>query len=330
MIRRLLITCRQYAPLALWGCGDTALAYWYLPERLSLCSSREATDYFGCLADAEALPKYPMDYTAKCRFSGRSLDGLVLLPYGGAIGAQFNPEAAALELLGRWQCALSSNAIDRFDDFLVGATALASRMDQNGRLGYGFQWGSLEPPWYSALAQSRAASVFLRASRCSQDSKYLTLCSDCFKCFSVSEWDGGVGATDLDSRIPFPSEFARSPIGVLNGLMATAIGLAECNRAAIDMGLSPLLRGALMALREFIPRCEVHDWSLYQFSGPDWRWNIQSPRYHRMCVAYLRVLGVLTEDEWFVSRANRWDHMLSTRAVCSAYWRKAIFKLLRR
>lgn len=330
MIQRILLTCRQYSSVVIpWG-RESAQSFWYLRESLGLRDASESARYVECLGRATNLPDYPMDYTAKCAFTVRAEDGLIALPYGQPIGVQFNPEAACLELLGRWRIALDDGSTGCFAHFMAGVAALVARVDETGNLAYRFHWGTNLPPWYSSLAQARAASVFLRADRCCPGNGYADLAVASFNCFALPVEHGGVIALDPIGAVRYATEYAGSPIGVLNGLMAATIGLAECNRAWPQRGLDAPLHDAIAALRVFIPRCERRGWTLYQFCGPDWTWNVHSPRYHRMCVAYLRILGVLTEDVWFAECADRWRRMYTTQAVCVNTAKKVMFKFLRR
>lgn len=317
------------ALLALGNSSSEAARFWYLPERKE---TRKIAGYSCHLAgDSRLLPAYPMDYESKVSFPRDPCSGLVRLRYPNPIGMQFNPEAAAIELLGRWNLALHlAPQPSSLSDFRHGTDALLALQDSQGRFPYTFDWHGLSAPWYSGLAQTRCASVFARAWGAFGDPEYRNACVGCLQSLQVDEFAGGVRSSQSQEIGPFATEYARSPIGVLNGLMAVLIGLLDVN----SMCPSPIVQGLIdenaAALRRAVPRCEIRGWSRYQFLGPQWRANVQSPRYHRMCCDYLSIIGDLKDDPWFSERALRWHAMVSGSKLIRAYLSKAAFKLVYR
>lgn len=317
------------ALLAPGDLSDEAARFWYLPEL------RETRRFIVGPVQTDAgvvrLTGYPMNYESKVAFPRDSSLGLVRLDYPKPTGMQFNPEAAAIELLGRWNIALRLSAgRPSLSEFRSGADALLTMQDSEGRFPYRFDWHGLSAPWYSALAQMRCASVLARAWSAFGTLKYRTACLGCLKPLRVDEFSGGVRSSQSREIGPFATEYSRSPIGVLNGLMAVVIGLLDVESICPSPMIPPLIEENAAALRRAVPRCEIRGWSRYQFLGPQWRINIQSPRYHRMCCDYLAIIGELKHDTWFAERALRWQSMISRPKLAGVYLRKAAFKLMYR
>lgn len=322
-------TASVRALLAPCDSSDAAARFWYLSERRE--PRRIVVRHAQPGGGVGLLTGYPMNYTSKVSFPRDPSLGLVRLRYPNPIGMQFNPEAAAIELLGRWNAALCmSSRLSSLSDFHNGADALLVMQDSEGRFPYSFDWHGLSAPWYSALAQTRCASVFARAWSAFGASEYRTACLGCLKSLRVDEFAGGVRSSQSQEIGAFATEYSRSPIGVLNGLMAVVIGLLDVESICPSPMVPPLIEENAAALRRAVPRCEIRGWSRYQFLGPQWRMNVQSPRYHRMCCDYLAIIGSLKHDPWFAERSLRWQSMVSGPKLAEAYLRKAAFKLIYR
>jgi hypothetical protein len=184
----------------------------------------------------------------------------------------FHPVGAAQAALAALQAGDRQTAVE-----------LADRLDREG-LAYEFRWEwppgeMIEPPWYSAMAQGQALSVYARLN----DER----AHDAYRSLITMQRD--------DGWLP------EMPVGpdILNGHIFAAMGLHDYWRmTGEDEAALPALRVLTDRLNEFR---RVGRTSRYAGSQP------APPKYHAIHVRQLHQLAAVTGMECFVEAADAWD-----------------------
>lgn len=205
----------------------------------------------------------------------------------------------------------------RHQDTRGGWKIMVSRTVAEGQL-------SLEPGWYSAMAQGQAMSLLVRAYARSGRSEYLDSAVLALALFDVSSVDGGVVARFMDQYIWYEEYPTIPPCFVLNGFMYALIGLYDVSvTAPPGEGQSTamrLYRTGVTSLRQMLPLFDTGSGTVYDLrhltlggaAPPNRaRWD-----YHATHVNQLMLLSSLLQtsstdtDEViaaeFKAVANRW------------------------
>jgi hypothetical protein len=264
-----------------------------------------------------------MDYSAKRRYDVTDADGLIALNYGPAIGLQRNPEAA-------FQYALASHDAGDHATFFRYAEAFRDATDSRGRWSYTFDWYRSIAPWHSALAQSRGASVMLRAWLLSGDTRYREAAQAALALFDTPIAEGGFQAMHPKAAVPYLEEYPSQPTGVLNGFLASLFGMWEVGHWLGDQASLAQFERYVASAERMLPYYTTTWWTLYDLD-PDWRLaNVHSPRYHRLATDYLRVLAALAPSAVIAEFRDRWigfdGFFARTRATALKTFKKIVHR----
>ena len=318
-MRKLANLLRNYVTGRVGG-GQSAATFWYLPEPPRVVSAESLAAYE---ASATPSPLYLMDYQAKLRYSVKGSDGLVALDYGPPTGLRFNPEAAA-------QFALACHDAGDRGEFLRYATALFDRRDDRGRWSYDFDFYGSKAPWHSALAQSRGASVLLRAFLLTGETRFRDGALEALSLFDTPIGDGGFVARHPRVGVAYLEEYPAEPKGVLNGFLASLFALWEVGRWLDDAVCRERFARYVESAARMLPCYTTSWWTLYDLD-PEWPLpNVHSPRYHRLATDYLRVLSALSPSPAIREFRDRWTAMAGPLASGRATVLKAVKKVLHR
>ncbi len=318
-MRKLTRLLRNYVTRREDGASSSA-AFWYLPEPPRVHDGESLRAYE---ASAAPSPLYLMDYSAKLRYTVTDSEGLIALNYGRPIGLQRNPEAA-------FQYALACHDAGDHAAFFRYATAFRNAPDARGRWSYSFDWYRSRAPWYSALAQSRGASVMLRAWLLSGDTSYRQAAHAAVALFDTPIEQGGFQAVHPKAGVPYVEEYPSQPTGVLNGFLASLFGLWEMGRWLGDSVSCDRFNRYLASAERMLPHYTTRWWTLYDLD-PDWRFdNVHSPRYHRLATDYLRVLAALAPSRVIAEYRDKWIGFEGLLARAGATGLKAFKKIIHR
>jgi glycosyltransferase involved in cell wall biosynthesis len=226
------------------------------------------------------------------------------------------PAGLAQLALGWWERSLGgeAGAIEAFDD--VGRLLLERAVRQDGALLWPYdvevpKYG-LRPPWFSAMAQGQAASVFVRAAARDDEAADAALRAlrpllDRAVPFVV---DLGAGPVLEEAPTTPPSLVLNGWIYALWGVRDVAVGLGSAEAAS-------LYDESLEALLATLDDYDTGWWSRYSLWS-DGR-DLAKPFYHRIHVAQLEALHALTGVTEFGDVAARWraydTRAAATRAV---------------
>lgn len=318
-MRKLANLLRNYVTRRVGG-GQSAAAFWYLPEPPRVVGAESLSAY---LASAAPSPLYLMDYREKLCYTVKGGDGLIALNYGPPIGIRFNPEAAA-------QYALACHDAGDRAEFLRYAAALCERRDARGRWSYDFDFYRSRAPWHSALAQSRGASVMLRGFLLTGEVRFRDAALEALALFDTAVGEGGFVARHPRAGVPYLEEYPSEPKGVLNGFLASLFGIWEVGRWLDDAACRARFERYVESVERMLPCYTTSWWTLYDLD-PEWPFpNVHSPRYHRLATDYLRVLSVLSPSPVIREFRDRWIAMAGPLAAGRASVLKAFKKVLHR
>lgn len=173
--------------------------------------------------------------------------------------------------------------------------------------GYPFDWTyidrTLRAPWWSAMAQGQALSLFTRLAEVHPEARWDAAVAGTWQSFlqarsSTQQWSNAV----IDGRLYF-EEYAggQKPLQVLNGQIFAMFGVYDYWRQSGDPDAARLLQGAGATVLSMMPRIrKPGDVSYYCVQPvfcqqPSW----QNKKYHEIHSWQLDTLAQLTGDTAF-------------------------------
>ena len=197
--------------------------------------------------------------------------------------------------------------------YLVRAEAQAQRLiDRHLDVGgawfhpYDWVWGAMRPPWYSALGQGYALSLFTRLYELTGDAAYKTAADATFASYLVAGPAKTPWVSDVDSsghlwlqEYPGGCEF------VFNGYMVAALGIYDYYRATADPRALALFQGAATTVVDYAASYRRAGWrSRYCLSS---KLVTASPAYHEVVVQQLLAFFMITGDPRFARWADDFE-----------------------
>jgi hypothetical protein len=305
---------------------NSTSTYWYLPDPPNVRNEKDLERY----AQSWPSPFYLIDYRTRTNFRFESQDGILRLPYAEPLGPQINPEAAFQCALGWHDRHVLDNAPDAREQFINYASHFRASQSAQGDFSYLFDWFESKAPWHSALAQSRGASVMLRAFLLTGDETYATSARRALQRFDVDCEDGGYRAIFTPENVPYFEEYPAQKNAVINGFMASLFALYELAYWLNDEQCARLFGMGINSLENMLPHYTLPWWTLYDRSEADLGQNVHSPRYQDMVVGYLYVLKTISGSAIIADYAARWEALNTRNNRLRAYIAKARRKLVYR
>jgi heparosan-N-sulfate-glucuronate 5-epimerase len=184
----------------------------------------------------------------------------------------------------------------------------------------------IRAPWYSAMAQGQAASVFARAASRTGDpadaalaiSAIQSLLQPTSPCLIAATPEGPV----LEEAPSNP------PSRILNGWIFALVGLRDVADGLHDAEAAAAFDAGIAALERSLPLYDVGWWSRYSLY-PHPLVDLAKPFYHRLHVAQLDALHRLTGIEPFAETSARWASYDRLLPRSRALAQKAMFRLFR-
>jgi len=187
---------------------------------------------------------------------------------------------------------------------------------------YDFDWGAMRPPWYSALGQGYALSLFSRLYELTGDEAYEQAAQSTF----ASYLDPGPAATpwvaqvDPDGYLWLQEYPGSANEGVFNGFMVAALGIYDFYRVTGDPDALALFRGAATTVGAYAASYRRPAWrSLYCLGDR----LTASAAYHEVVIQQMLALSKITDDARFARWATIFENdfprpAVSGRATVSA------------
>ena len=241
------------------------LAGYFAPDSDSL---RPIAPYFETFGSFDNSPK-----------DGR---GAFMVRYAAPIGLQYNAvhiAQGAIEFFDRWQSGRDAPAEAEADRavFFNQIDWLVANQLPDGRWLYEFQWGALQMPWWSAMAEGLGISALLRAYSITGDDAYLVAMKRALSTFDRTIENQGVAGsvTVGGNRLTVYEEYLPGYCdNVLNGWVFALASLLEYpeymgDPAAVN-DIAAANRG-LAAVRALLPYYDSGSWTFYgldRLDGP--------------------------------------------------------------
>ncbi|XP_038670899.1 D-glucuronyl C5-epimerase-like [Scyliorhinus canicula] len=205
--------------------------------------------------------------------------------------------------------------------FFAASDWLVRNQDEKGgwpimvtrKLGEGFK--SLEPGWYSAMAQGQAMSTLVRAYLLTKEQVYLNSALRAIVPYTLKSEDHGVKAVfmnkyDWYEEYPtFPSSF------VLNGFIYSLLGLYDLKETAgekLGQEAKKLYERGMESLKAMLPLYDTGSGTIYDLrhfmlgTAPNLaRWD-----YHTTHINQLQLLSTVDDAPIFKEFLKRWKSYL--------------------
>jgi hypothetical protein len=249
----------------------------------------------GTAFDAQTVSGYFIDFRSKT-VSKIAADTARILP------------VALVQLaLGWWERNLAGES-RALDEFLKVCDVIEGRAL---RAGEELRWPArvpvakyrLKPPWCSALTQSQAASVFLRAHLATGEERYADLAQRAVRPLLNER------PSDLVSQTAFGPILEEAPGApashILNGWITGLWGLWEVHLGLGDGRAGEVFHAGVQCLRAHLHAYDTGWWSRYSLY-PHALEDLAKPIYHCHHVDQLEVLHRLTGCEDLKELAVRW------------------------
>lgn len=292
--------------------------------------------------DPGGLAGYWCDLSHKARYAAADPDGLPRDGITGALDAWVIPMAQAA--LGHWELRLAGEdperaeaAFLRFADWLLAeATPWRASAGEGGEHGEGVAWPialpvakyGLTPGWISAMGQSEAISVLLRAQALTGEPRYGDAARAALAPLTVAVERGGV-QREVEGRLVLEEYPATAPVAVLNGWIFALFGVHELATATGDGTAGALRDRSLGDLIELLPRYDAGWWSLYSLPLGDGVPDLAKPFYQRLHPVLLEALHLIHPDPRLLATAARWRGQLTGVTVARAAADKLAYRLRR-
>jgi len=233
---------------------------------------------------------------------------------------RLNPVTLAQIALGEYECHLAGHR--GTERFLELAHLLGERGEEHAD---GVRWSydltvakyGLDGPWYSAMAQGEAASVFVRAHHVEGGTTFSRLAEAAVAPLLARSPDLVVETGCGPALEEAPSNPASL---VLNGWIFALWGLKDVALGLGDPAANALFEESACALERMLPRYDTGRWSLYSvFPHP--LADLAKPFYHRLHCDQLEVMGALTGSASFSDASRRfrgYEHSSLRRAVVAS------------
>ncbi|KAM7103116.1 D-glucuronyl C5-epimerase isoform 5-T21 [Ciconia maguari] len=205
--------------------------------------------------------------------------------------------------------------------FFAASNWLVRNQDERGgwpimvtrKLGEGFK--SLDPGWYSAMAQGQAISTLVRAYLLTKDHAFLSSALRATAPYKLPSEQRGVKAVFMN-RHDWYEEYPTSPSSfVLNGFMYSLIGLYDLKETAgekLGKEARVLYERGMESLKAMLPLYDTGSGTIYDLrhfmlgTAPNLaRWD-----YHTTHINQLQLLSTIDESPIFKEFVKRWKSYL--------------------
>uniref|UniRef100_A0A4W3J0I6 heparosan-N-sulfate-glucuronate 5-epimerase n=1 Tax=Callorhinchus milii TaxID=7868 RepID=A0A4W3J0I6_CALMI len=205
--------------------------------------------------------------------------------------------------------------------FFAASDWLVRNQDERGgwpimvtrKLGEGFK--SLDPGWYSAMAQGQAMSTLVRAYLLTKEQVYLNSALRAIAPYTLKSQDHGVKAVFMN-KYDWYEEYPTSPSSfVLNGFIYSLLGLYDLRETAsekVGQEANKLYERGMESLRAMLPLYDTGSGSIYDLrhfmlgTAPNLaRWD-----YHTTHINQLQLLSTIEDAPIFKEFMKRWKTYL--------------------
>lgn len=249
-------------------------------------------------------------------------DGIPRVNTGKKYGLQYNPVTTAQ--YGLWNLQKYA-ASDRRED-LQNAQNCVHWLVENFRewrrdigawvYDYDLPFYGPQAPWISGMAQGQGVSLLLRMYQLTSDKVLLGVTGSAFQAFLHPVAQGGVVASFPDGALVFEEFPTDPPSLVLNGHIFAMLGIYDYAKFRQDPRAQELFTVSVNGLKKNLERYDTGFWNLYDLHPTR---RLASPMYLKVHVQLLTILADLSEENFFLEKAQKWRGYLNS-PVCRLRW----------
>jgi D-glucuronyl C5-epimerase C-terminus len=260
---------------------------------------------------SDPIQLYPISMDVKADYPGQLDDeGVPIVFWGRQKKASPSPVNIALYGLGNYDVFARTGDERYFSKFLH-----VSRWFEHHsvRLGEGVGWPNdedipvfgLRAPWFSGITQGLVLSLFVRAAQAEPTGPWYRLAHDTWLGFHHSVEQGGF-CREVENGVIFEEYPGPQLDCVFNGMCFSLIGLWEAWQSGTVREAEDTFSKGVSALRYYLPRFDVKNWSYYSLSECLKGGLLASPYYHRTNALLAQVIGHMSRDPEFTRAGDRW------------------------
>ena len=229
----------------------------------------------------------------------------------------YSPIAIGLASLRQLQKANEYGDKKALESFLINAGWLIDNQDSLGRIPFPVKLKTLDkeltPPWYSALTQGFALSVFSRAFQISNDSSYYRGAKNALRPFEIPLDKGGIQSNNQDFGLFLEEYPTDPPTHVLNGFNYALMGLYDAATLLQIQDAQRLFDIYANELESKIHEFDLENWSAYSKDQPRLtnHYTYCNPWYHKLHIVQLEVLSEATGSKEFMEYSNNFREDLT-------------------
>lgn len=171
---------------------------------------------------------------------------------------------------------------------------------------HGYTEETMAAPWYSAMAQGMALSLFSRLNEITHEDLYLDVSEKIFNSFDLSfkSKKGAPWVTCVDEEgYLWLEEYPHSPPAyTLNGMIFAIYGIYDYYRITKRNEAKILLQGAILTTRDNITKYR-HKGGISQYClrHP----QVRSLKYHKVHIKQMETLYNITGDDFFLEMSKK-------------------------
>jgi hypothetical protein len=230
---------------------------------------------------------------------------------GKLIGYQRNPVTTSLKANKFYEMYKKDNTESSKIYFLNNANWLVNNLVKKRNyalLQYDFPLAtySLNPPWYSAMANGLALQVLVKAHEITHDSKYLIAAKNLLNAFFIEVNDGGITYKDSSNEWWY-EEYATNDKNamvsrVLNGMMYAVLGIYDYYKYTNDADAKLLFDKGVNSIKKEISKYNDNGYSYYDLLGNP------AGKYHQIHADLTKQLYILTGEPIFNKYYELWKN----------------------
>jgi len=168
---------------------------------------------------------------------------------------------------------------------------------------YNFSAQGMIAPWYSALAQGHAASMFVRAYFLTNDIKYLDMAKKSIN-YMIARYPNGTLNYTAENFVWLEEYPKNPPSSVLNGFVSAIFGLIDYSKLyPNDTAVANCVKYCLISLKTDIHLYDTGNWLIYDRSTKN---NVNN-NYIGMQTLQMKQLYKATKDTAFLNYYYKWE-----------------------
>ncbi|MBS5386561.1 MAG: hypothetical protein KHY31_04200 [Clostridiales bacterium] len=203
--------------------------------------------------------------------------------------------------LGSYDLYLTTSDKKYYSKFMASVKYIAEKQNDDGSFNV-YEGMKNMPEEKSAMIQGQAASLFLRAYKQNGECKYFMQAKAAIDCMLRSVKEGGTTVYNGDNTFYFQELFDNGQDAILNGWIFAFFGLYDFCLVSDNEQYQKVKEESLEYLANSISKYDRKYWSNYNQEN-----TIASPFYHKLHVAQLEALSMISKRKEFLYYKMKWD-----------------------